>query len=350
MRHWWLGVACLALGSAAVARDPVFDPRSWKGKMAGEPTPVLVIGSVHLKNLGSFEPAWMTQVLDRLVAYRPGIVTIEALSGVQCDQLRRYPATYPGVAATYCPSVQVARDATGMDVPQATAAAEAMLTAWPEKPVPAARRRLASLFLAGGEQTSALVQWLRLDAAERREGDGLDDKLVKKLNELMTNPNENYQVGAVVAARAALERVHAIDDHTADGAASEDPALGAVLNRLWSQPGATLGKVKAQPFASAPDMLATYRLLNRADIQTGSVAEDFGRALQDPVPGLWGRQYVAWWEIRNLRMVSNIRATFAKRPGARVLVIVGSTHKPYFDAYLDQMHEVAVQDAGAALR
>lgn len=45
---------------------------------------------------------------------------------------------------------------------------------------------------------------------------------------------------------------------------------------------------------------------------------------------------VAGWEIRNLHMVANIRETFRERPGARVLSIVGVTHKPWFDAWLGQ--------------
>lgn len=350
MRALIIGIAWVVLGNAAMARDPAFDPRDWKSKVAGQKTQVLVVGSVHLKNLGAFKSEWMAGVLDRLVAYSPQVVTIEALSGAQCDILRRYPATYPGVAASYCPAIQAARDATGMDVPQAITAVDAMLAAWSNQPTPAARRRLASLFLAGGEPASALVQWLRLAKEERHDGDGLDDKLVKQLNDLQGNPNENYQVGAMVAARAGLERVFAVDDHTADGSASEDPTFGATLKRLWAQPSPTLEKVKAQPFASSEDMLASYRLLNRADVQIGSIQDDFGRAVSDTAPGAWGRQYVSWWEVRNLRMVSNIRAAFAKQPGARVLVIVGSAHKPYFDAYLNLMHEVAVQDAVTALR
>mgnify|MGYP000346553624 CR=1 FL=1 len=39
------------------------------------------------------------------------------------------------------------------------------------------------VFLAAGEPTSALVQWLRLAPAERREGEGLDATLVAQLND-----------------------------------------------------------------------------------------------------------------------------------------------------------------------
>ena len=60
---------------------------------------------------------------------------------------------------------------------------------------------------------------------------------------------------------------------------------------------------------------------------------------------LYGRQYLAWWESRNLKMVGNIRSTFAARPDSRVLVIVGATHKGYFDAYLNMMQDVRLVDA-----
>jgi Family of unknown function (DUF5694) len=56
------------------------------------------------------------------------------------------------------------------------------------------------------------------------------------------------------------------------------------------------------------------------------------------------RKYVAWWEVRNQRMAANIRASFADRPGARVLVLVGSSHKAYLDAYLSSISEVELVD------
>ena len=48
-------------------------------------------------------------------------------------------------------------------------------------------------------------------------------------------------------------------------------------------------------------------------------------------------------------MVANIRATSGNHPGARVLVIVGASHKAYFDAYLDMMHEVKLVDPATVL-
>jgi len=49
-------------------------------------------------------------------------------------------------------------------------------------------------------------------------------------------------------------------------------------------------------------------------------------------------------------MVANIREVAANYPGGRILVIVGSAHKPWFDAYLRMMSDVEVVDAERVLR
>ncbi len=344
-----IALTAMLVGTAD-AQTPAFDPRTWKPDVAGPKTQILVLGTMHLSGLTDFQPGWMSAVLHKVAAWRPTIVTIESLSGQQCDLLRRYPLLYPGVADTYCRSTDAAKKATGLDVPEASGLVEAMLATWPAQPTAAARRRLASLFLAADDPSSALVQWLRLPENERRAADGLDDALVKRLTELTKNPNENYQLGAALAVRAGLERVYAVDDHTSDAVQSEDPAFGTAIKDIWSAPNPVVEASKAQPYASPSDMLASYRMLNTPKMQQAAIRADFGRAIRHLSPQHWGRQYVGWWEVRNLRMVGNIRATFAAHPGARVLSIVGSSHKPYFDAYLDMMHEVQLADAEAVLR
>jgi hypothetical protein len=60
--------------------------------------------------------------------------------------------------------------------------------------------------------------------------------------------------------------------------------------------------------------------------------------------------WVAGWEIRNLRMVANVRETFRERPGARVLSVVGASHKPWFDSWLGQLQGVDIVDALTVLK
>ena len=80
-------------------------------------------------------------------------------------------------------------------------------------------------------------------------------------------------------------RVYAVDDHTGDNIdVADDKAFGMTLDVAWATSGAALNAWEKQG-----------AILKRAP--------DF--------PQIW----VAGWEIRNLRMVANIRETFRERPG-----------------------------------
>ena len=300
-----------------------------------------------------YHPEFLAPLLDRLAAYHPAIITIEALSGTECELLRRYAKTYPGVADDYCWDSETARAALHLDTPAAVAAADAMLTTWPKAPAAAQRRRLAALFLAAGDRTSAVVQWLHLPAAERRAGDGLDAAMVAILVKTSEGANENIRIAAALAVRLGLERVHATDDHTADGAIPGNaPAFGAALQAIWSAPSAFRNDYKARHAAvtSPAALLDFYRYMNDPATNRAGILSDMGTAIARRSPELYGRQYVAWWETRNLRMVANIRATVAAHPGARVLSIVGATHKAYFERYLGMMSDIDLADTASVLR
>src|SRR3954470_14841546 len=172
-----------ATAGSARAQTPSFDPRSWKTSIAGPPTEVVVLGTLHLGQLkgglkDSFGPALVAPLLDKLAAFKPTIITIEGLSGESCDLLTTYKAVYPDVADQYCLTTELAQKATGLGVPAAEAEAQKLLNSWPAQPTPAQRRHLAAVFLAANQRASAAVQWLRIPDAERRAGDGLDDALV----------------------------------------------------------------------------------------------------------------------------------------------------------------------------
>ena len=101
---------------------------------------------------------------------------------------------------------------------------------------------------------------------------------------------------------------------------------------------------------SGTDVLSFYRFANQPAAQREFVTLDYKRAMNQPSGGDYGRIYLAWWEVRNLRMVANIRTAFANKPGCRVLNIVGVSHKPYYDAYLGMMSDVKLVDAGQILK
>ena len=323
--------------------------------MAGPRAKVLVLGSSHLAQIpGGFDPAALAPLMDRLAAFNPDIITIEALSGEDCDRMARLPAVYgPAEDNSYCRDTAAIQKATGLDFLTAIGKVNDSLKHWPEKPTPVQRRQLASLFLAADDRSSALVQWLQLPEKEQRAGDGLDETLVELLKKREASLNESDRIGARLAARLGLNRLHAVDDHTGDNLDIDDvDAFGKAIQSAWQSGAAAFQSLREKQDAllKAGDFLGMYRLINSPDYLRTSIHADFAQALAETSSAHYGQQYVAGWETRNLRMVANIRASFSDRPGACVLVIVGSTHKPWFDTLLGQMLGVDIVDAAAVLK
>ncbi len=356
MTHTILGsLLVLVSASAAAAQTPAFDPREWKGTQAGPATRILDLASPHLSQLPSaVDEAMMAALLDRLAAFRPDVITVENVSGEQCEHLKRYSGVYPESFESWCSNVDVAQKAIGMDTPAAAAEVRRTLSSWPAQPSPKDRRRLAALFLAAGETPSAVVQWRRLPREERHGGDGVGDDAVKLLERVGARPNETYEVGVALAVRLGLDRVYQVDDHTSDGVlADEGPGFSDAIQAAWKiapSPAAAQENAMSGALKTAADVLELYRFANRPETQRQTIKADFGAALGQATPQLYGRQYVAGWEVRNLRMVANIRAACGVRPGARVLNIVGASHKAYYDAYLNLMHDVELVDAEEVLK
>ncbi|MCM5547150.1 DUF5694 domain-containing protein, partial [Xanthomonas hortorum] len=255
-------------------------------------------------------------------------------------------------SANYCPNVDDAARATGLDVPTAIGQVRAALDTWPSTPTPAQRRHLAALFLASGDPSSALVQWLQLAQAQQRTGDGLDAALVARLRTAAHRQDETSQISARLAARLGLQRVYPADDHTGDNMHVDDPAAyGKAVQAAWEKaaPRARMMLDRKKQLAQEGKLLELYRAINLPANQQLAIEVDFRAALSENSPQHYGYRYVSGWEIRNLRMVSNVRASFADHPGARVLAVVGATHKPWFDNFLGQLQGVDIVDAAQVL-
>jgi hypothetical protein len=139
-----------------------------------------------------------------------------------------------------------------------------------------------------------------------------------------------------------LERVFYADDHGSwlDSEAYGE-AYGARISELWSgEDGPCQERSNIDP--TGGDIIAAYRNLNSEGWQRQKMGCDFKRTMNDDEQEGYGRRYTMNWQARNLRMVSLIMDAAATKPGGRVLSIVGASHKPYQEAYLNQMHDVEI--------
>jgi hypothetical protein len=352
-----------ALAAPASAQTRPFDPREYQRQVVGERTQILVLGTMHLSATPeTFDPAVLEPVLERLAAFRPDAITIEALPGRSIAQMWDYQASYPDVASTYggraTIMAAIASVGVGLDMPAAEAETRRTLAAWPATPTPADRRRLAALFAASGDPSSAMVQWWRLPAEERIADDNVTRALVEHFEtyETPARRNENTLIASRLAVRIGLERVYPTDDQSDE---IQSPTWVADYTAFVSEPWRQQLRQNAAfaPLMNAPqnvrtaeEALATYRMLNTARAGRTDSDGQWLTLMTRPSPNHAGRARVAAWEVRNLRMVANIREVAANYPGGRILVIVGSAHKPWFDAYLRMMSDVEVVDMERVLR
>lgn len=345
---------CTGMASAQ-RHQPAFRPDALEDRPAGRANEVLVVGSPHLSNLpDSFTPGMVEPLLQRLVRWAPTAVASENISGLQCDAMRRQGERHLEAVEAYCHDPAAAGHAVGLDVTAANAEAERMLANKPATPSAPQRRRLSLVFLAAGEPASATVQWFRLPAAERRVDQGLTNELVAYLQAQLTRKSETELIAAQLAARSGLERVWSVDDQSFVGAPVDETAYGEAMERARDNP-ANKARIAADRALYAgmgqPNgLLDICRALSAPSLAALAYESDWGAALTEPSEQAYGRRYVAYWETRNLRMVANIREVLGRAPGTRLVAIVGASHKPCYEAYLNQMRDVTLVDVSPVLR
>lgn len=314
----------------------------------GNRSHVLVLGTAHLSHLPkSFDTTRLKPLIDRLAAWHPQKITIEALSGAQCDYLRQHSFAYPETADVYCYDPAPARKALSITGPEAE---KAVLTLLSHKDhTPLERRRMIGLFLAMGDPNSALLQWERLPASEQHSDAALPAQLVAYLEKAANFRDENVSIAVALAKRLGLDRIYAVDDHTGDraGAITDEKTYGEQLSAIWNSGKllkrriATENAWQAKTLAGG-SVIAWYRYLNAPQQARLAMETDFAAAAGSTTYPETGRAYLAYWETRNLRIAANIREVAG--PGARVLSIIGASHKAYLERYLGMTSDLVIDD------
>ena len=349
-----LGLFATSPVLSAAAQEP-FD-RSAFHEQVSRPTQLAIVGMTHLgETPGDWDPSALAPILDKLEAFQPDAILIEALPAESIDTLWRFRADYPEVATYYGAALLTLAARAGvaleMDLPQAQAAARQALRDMPDTPDHAWRRHMAALFLAAGDPFSAWVQWLRLPAEERRASDEMTAELVTSLEKVGNWRDEGIDIGAALAARLGLERVYLIDDHASDDlehvhdAEFEQWFSSDEVQSILNDPRFAGTRGNSGKIGSPGEALATFRRIN-----AGGGAEDaalveaylrYALSRNDDVAQA-ARVHLASLEARNMRQAANIREVSGDYPGGKLLVIIGSSHLPWIISMLQETPDVEV--------
>lgn len=328
---------------------------------------ITVVGTRHL--LGMAQPPSAVQfahTIDALSAFEPTQVCLERMSGERIEALiadpARHGATFQSkwhgrpLASIVVPTgitLQLILERRPAD---AREEAREILVRWNELDT-ADRIRAIGLQLAGFEFHSAVLNWSWLDGGERAEArDMLGPGTVDVLDEALESVHEVYSLGVPLARKAGLHELCTADsqeDETAGMLAAlqrggeavlEDPQVTARFDELTAQSEAVW-----RPESGPGALTAMLRFFN------GDEYAELDRRLQwdtlrefDNEAGAFHRRLMHW-HARTAEISAELFRALARGPQERVLLIIGSAHRPFTEADLRAQPWIDVMPASVLL-
>jgi len=361
------GTAVLLLALLATPA-PAQHPESTASPLAASvpdsvATKVFVLGTAHLNGVADrFEPSMVDSLIGALDAFGPDAIAVEKISGRQAAAMERWGGRWTPVvqrfAGPYLYHGQQVREQAGWSWSDANQRADSLLAVVQERgksTSPQTRMALVRSLTAAYRLPSAALQWRYLPPDVRTSHLALPDTTADALDKRLTAANEVYSIGARLAHDRGHQRLYPIDHQAEkDRAVSVYPrlneAIGDSMRTLFkNSPVARRSDSLMQAGLERGSLLPVYRYDNGEEKARADVDLQWRTMLETDLPDDVGRQWLALWETRNLHMVGHVRRVASQHPGGRVLVIVGSSHKPFFDAYLRQMMDVQVVEAETVL-
>jgi len=327
-------------------------------------TKVFVLGSPHLSNVeDQFEPSMLDSLMTALEAFAPQAIAVERLSGRAIASMERWGGPYKTYVqknyfgGSFVHHGRLVRKQAGWTWGEANQRADSLLTiARSDSGAFGVEDRLALIrsLTAAYRLPSAFLQWKYLSPEDRAAQRVLPDTTAEDLNERLDAANETYTIGAELAHERGLQRLYPMDDQAQripkdEIASLYNPVMDSVGKALMSSPMVKRTLALQKAGLKSGSLFPMYRYMNTETWSHDRVDLHWKELLRRSTPEDVGQTGVALYEVRNLNMVAEIQRMVSQHPGERVLVVVGGSHKPFFDAYLRQMMGVKVVEATEVL-
>jgi hypothetical protein len=361
-----LATACLLLTltlGLAHAQRPEADAPITRAVPDSEATKVFVLGTPHLSAFSDrFEPSMVDSLITLLDRFEPDAIGVENISGCQAAAMERWGGRFDEVAERFAGAFLYhghrVQEQTGRSWSEANRRADSLLAVARSDSIELdAESRLALIrsLTAAYRLPTASLHWKYLSPEARSLQSAVPDTTAEDLNKRLGAADETYSIGMRLAHKRDLQRLYPIDDQTEKDRVAEifptlSKAFGDSMRKAFdTHPVVQRADSLEQAGLKEGNLLPMYRYRNQEMVGRTNVELQSGTLLDADLPDAVGDQWVALWQTRNLYSVGHIQRMVSQHPGGKVLVIVGASHKPLFDAYLRQMMGVQVVDAETVL-
>lgn len=328
---------------------------------------ITIVGTRHLTGLEQAPTEeQFAHTVGMLSAFEPTQVCVERMSGERIEVLVAEPARHGAtlqskwhgrpLASIIVPtgiSLQLMLERRPAD---AREEARGLVARWDELGS-GDRIRIVGLQLAGFEFHSAVLNWSWLSEAERDEArEKFGPEVLDALDEALESVHESYSLGVPLARNAGLHELCTADsqeDETTGMFAAlqrggalvlEDPEVKARFDELIAKTEASWRPASGP--AALTEMLRffnsdEYAALDRR-LQWETLREFDNEA------GAFHRRLM-YWHARTAEISAELFRALAQGPEERVLLVIGSAHRPFTEADLRAQPWIEVQPASLLL-
>lgn len=351
-----LAILALASGMSmgkGFAGEPAESPIQALKQRMDRPAEVLVLATPHLSGVEGVTAAHVDRVIATLSGFAPQAVVVEALPPHTIEAMQQQADLHPEsldafVGARFRELVAESQRLLGVD----PAAARKALASECAKALPAtADANLRCIRLAAASWDKPWVDYLAWRHGREWPALGPDGLLGERIGRLKTSTNENELLGARLADQFGQPRLFGMDDQP--GEEVYGPVFEALIPAIGQSQAYAAFKTEARIIKEAGertrhavagrDLLPLYHWVNSPEYSGLVLDEEWRLFVDRDLPRGPGQARIDLWDVRNLAMVSNILRVVSRHPGERVLVIVGASHKPFFDDYLARSIGVRVR-------
>jgi len=313
----------------------------------------MILGTPHLQSLGDhFKPSLLDNLLDVLERFKPDLIGVESIPPFLLEDMERRKDKFADVINQFA-KLRIEyghkmQQRLNISRQKAENIANSLFHTIKEEPERFDKRgELVQYLLASYDDVSALLQWSYLPEAFRSRYKDIPDNIHDYINDQLESSNEIISIGISLAKRLQLEQIEHVDDHhDKDIFQKIAPELMAGLQNnpeyLSVQKDSFYinSNQRLQDAVSKGDLLPYYIYMNSSEYCAKDMELQWNVWFLTKLKSGLDRSRMALWEVRNLNIASHIRCATVLRPGKRMLVIIGAGHKPFLEAYLNQMTDI----------
>jgi len=316
-------------------------------------THVMILGTPHLQSLGDhFKPSLLDNLLDVLERFKPDLIGVESIPPFLLEDMELRKDKFADVINQFAKlrieyghkmqqNLKISRQ-------KAEDIAHSLFLALRDEPKSYDKRaELVQCLLASYDDVSALLQWSYLPEAFRSRYKDIPDNIHDYINDQLESSNEIISIGISIAKRLGLDRIEYVDDHhdkeiflkIASKLMAEIQNNSEYLS-VQNDSFYKKSQQRLQDAVKKGDLLPYYIYMNSLEYEARDMELQWNLWFRTKLQSGLDRSRMALWEVRNLNISSHIRRATALHPGERLLVIIGASHKPFLETYLNQMVDI----------